>query len=396
VVATRGWGSSFFLISLLQVFVYANYQMLNPVLAVYLTGIGYTAAFVGIVVAAFGVSSVVSRPLVGSAVDRWSTRGTYLLGSAAMALSTIGYLIPAVPALLVSRAVHGIGWASINTAGPAIAMDNAPVDRKGSAIGYFNSIRAVTIPLAPAVGLWISAAYGFPAVFVIAAILALIAAVFSSRLVAAPRPPVEAGSPILSLLERRVLLPAAIQVLLYSSAPLVWVFMPLMTLERDIPGLPLFYLVVGITNILVQPLARLSDTFGRGPNIAVGLAASGLGLLGLAGADALAPLLVGGACWAAGIALVEPATTALAVESVEASRRGAALATYGAAFQIGNGLGGLLWGSLIASAGFVWAFVGSVGFVIAAIVLVGLRWRVLMATSPLRSRPTDGGGRGSL
>jgi MFS family permease len=387
-VSARGWSSGFVLISILQVLVYANYQMLNPVLAVYLTGLGHSAAFVGIVVAAFGVSSVLTRPLVGDAVDRWSSTRTYLIGSAAMAAATLGYLTSQIATLLFSRAVHGVGWAAINTAGPAIAMDHAPDDRKGSAIGYFNAIRAVTIPVAPALGLWISSAYGFPAVFVLASGLALAASLLSIRLVrplSASNPP---AVPASRLVERRVLLPALVQVLLYSSAPLVWVFMPLMAIERGIPGLAVFYLVVGITNIFVQPLARLSDTFGRGPNIAIGLAASGLGLITLAFADALGILMLGGICWAAGIALVEPATTALAVESVETSRRGAALATYGAAFQVGNGLGGLVWGAVISSAGFIWAFFGAFAFVLAAIAIVAIRWRSIMATSPARTRST--------
>jgi MFS family permease len=189
------------------------------------------------------------------------------------------------------------------------------------------------------------------------------------------RPAPQGTADASGLIEGRVLLPAAIQVLLYCSAPLIFVFMPLLASERSIDGLPYFFIAAGVTSIVVQPLARISDTRGRGPSIAVGLTLSAAGLLVLVAAPNIWVLMSGGVLWAAGLALVEPATTALAVESVSISRRGAALATYGAAFQIGNGIGGLLWGFTIAAVGFEWAFVGAVSLVAAGGVLLATRWQ---------------------
>jgi MFS family permease len=267
--------------------------------------------------------------------------------------------------LILSRLIHGTGWAAINTAGPSIALSNAPTDRKGAAIGYFNMFRAVTILLGPALGLWVAEVYGLPAVFV--------------PLLRDPdRPQLQAAPADGGLIESRVLIPASIQVLLYCSAPLIFVFMPLVAADRSIEGLPWFYVAAGLTSIAVQPLARLSDTRGRGPSIAAGLTLSAVGLLVLASASELGLLVMGGVLWSGGLALVEPATTALAVESVPLSRRGAALATYGAAFQVGNGAGGVLWGFVIASLGFEWAFLGAVFLAVGGAAVLAMHWRWIM------------------
>lgn len=51
-----------------------------------------------------------------------------------------------------------------------------------------------------------------------------------------------------------------------------------------------------------------------------------------------------------------PATFALAADRMNPARRGAAFATFQMAYQLANGLGGLLWGVLIQVSGFSLAF----------------------------------------
>ena len=134
--------------------------------------------------------------------------------------------------------------------------------------------------------------------------------------------------------------------------------------------------------ILVQPLARISDRVGRGPNIAVGLGAVAAGLLVVLAAGDLLTLILGGAIRSAGAGLVEPACTALALDMAPPHRRGAAMAMYTAAFQVGNAVGALTWGFVIAAAGFEVALAGAVGATLLALVILRLSWsRVQVAAS---------------
>jgi MFS family permease len=379
-----GWNPRFLLVSVLQFLAYANYNMLQPVLGLYLASLGYSPAFVGLIAGAFGFASVTTRPYIGRGVDAGAAVRTYLAGTTAMAAGTLGYLLSWTPILFISRLVHGTGWAAINTAGPAIALSHAPFGSRGAAIGYFNAFRGITVPLAPAIGLWIADAYGFPAVFLVAGVSVIVATAFVPSLGGLrPQPAPTHDGVVSGLIERRALVPAAVLTLLYCSAPLIFIFMPLFAEEKGINGLPLFYLAAGIVGIGVQPLARITDTRGRGPNIMLGIVLVAASLLVLAAAESLPLLVVGGVLWAGGIALVEPATTALTVDSVPIVRRGAALATYGAAFQVGQGLGGILCGLSISVFGFEYTFVAAALLAASSATLVVGQWSRFMS----RDRP---------
>jgi MFS family permease len=151
-------------------------------------------------------------------------------------------------------------------------------------------------------------------------------------------------------------------------------FVVLLAQERAIDGLATYFLISGLVLVLVQPLARFSDRVGRGPNMAVGLITVAVALAVALGASDLPTLIVAGALWSAGAGLVEPTATALAIDLAPPDRRGSAMATYTAAFQVGNASGALVWGLVIASIGFEAAFAGAIACIAVALVVLWLTW----------------------
>jgi MFS family permease len=156
---------------------YACNLMVDPVLSLYLAGLGWSTSTIGLAFAAFSVTSFVTRPLIGRAVDAWSSRGTFLVGAVALAGPTLAY-IAAIPALIFfGRLVHGLGWGCINTAGASLTTEAAPAHRRGEALGYYSMMPSLAATVAPAASYWIIGVAGFPTVFAIAASLAALAAV---------------------------------------------------------------------------------------------------------------------------------------------------------------------------------------------------------------------------
>ncbi|TMK25811.1 MAG: MFS transporter [Actinobacteria bacterium] len=93
---------------------------------------------VGIVVGAFAVTSVVCRPLAGRQADQRGRRIVLVAGSLAMALGGTLYLLSgSVPGLVGARLVVGMGEGAVYTAGATWAVDLAPEDRQGLALGLF-------------------------------------------------------------------------------------------------------------------------------------------------------------------------------------------------------------------------------------------------------------------
>ncbi len=371
------WTTQYLLICAAQFLSYANNQMLFPVLPLYLTSAGYTPAFVGITFAAFSISSFPSRPFMGQGVDRWSPRGVYVLGALALGLASFSYLLPSIAVLLLGRTVHGLGWGAINTAGSTLVSESTPARRRGEALGYFGMAVSVASAVMPAVGLWMIDASGYPLVFVVSGFLGLAGAAAAMIVREAPRVHVvETGSGLLEkLIERRALLPSVVQTMVSCAYPITTVFVVLYARHRGIEEFSIYYLASGLATAGAQSLARLSDRWGRASIIAVGLTLSVVGLAVMMVSASLVPLVVGGTICAAGSALTWPVTMALAMDRTPPGRRGAAMGTFTAAFQLGNLVGSLLWGFTIEWLGYDWMFVGAIALLLVGALVLASKWQ---------------------
>ncbi|MBI4492787.1 MAG: MFS transporter [Chloroflexi bacterium] len=371
------WSLPYVLVCAAQFLSYGNGVMLDPVLPLYLTGVGQTPAFVGITIVAFSISSFATRPFLGQGVDRWSARGIYLLGALALAASSFTYLVPSLAALLVARVVQGLGWAAINTAGIVIAVDSTPASRRGEALGYFSMMPGLAMALTPPVGLGLFAARGFSWVCVLSGLLGFAAVAAAALVYEAPR--VRRAEPGLgfwaSLLEPRVLLPSVLLFLLVAAQPITNIYIALYARARGIDGLTLFFLASGASMVGARALGHFSDRWGRAPMIGVGFALAALGLALMLAADTLLPLVLGGAIFSGGASLANPAIMALAVDLAPRHRRGAALATFTAAFQIAWGSAGFLWGLIIEWSGYEGMFLGAIALAVAGLAVLGANWQ---------------------
>ncbi len=369
---------------------YAGNQALTPVLAVYLVAQGHDTAFVGIMLAAFSITSLLVRPVAGMLADSHAKPRVYAAAAATMGLASLGYLLTPVVALFASRIVQGGSWALVNTMGPLMAVELAADSERGRAIGRLNMVRSAAILIAPAGALFLMGAVGFPAVAIATTATGLVAALLVMRVpIRPPVPRVGADADKRgSLILRGALLPAAYQGLMYLSAPLLFAFVPLYAQDLGVADVGFVYVAAGLTMIAVQPLGRLSDRWGRLPSVAVGLAVASTGLIAFALSHDLAGLVLAGVLWATGSALVEPATTAMAIDRAPPGRRGAAIATYTSAFQVGNAVGATLWGAVIASSGFVAAYALS-----AALMIIGLGATLIPSLHAALTRDTEAGDR---
>jgi MFS family permease len=385
---TASWRppAAFLVLAGAHLLAYASYNGLTPVLALYLVSAGHDPAFVGLTIATFSVTSVLVRPFAGIIVDRAAKPRVYGVGAVVLGLATLGYLMPGVAAVLGFRFIQGAVWAVINTAAPAMAVELAPDSARGRAIGLLNMVRSLALPIAPPLALGLLAASGFPAVLTLLAGAGVLSAVLVWTVPARARGDGRIGRPTLgSLVERTAVLPAGLEALVYATAPLFFAFLPLHAAAIGVGDVAVVYLAAGVTMVMVQPLGRLSDTRGRLPIAGLGFAFAAVALVVLALATNLPGMMLGGVLWAAGASLVEPATTAMAVDRAPAERRGAALATYTSAFQVGNAAGATAWGWLIVVVGSaVPAFALGAG-----VALVGL-----VASAGLAARGLDRRGAG--
>src|SRR5438132_1711322 len=142
---------------------------------------------VGIVVGAFALTAVVCRPLAGRQADMRGRRTVLVAGASAMALGGLLYLLASsVGALIAARLVVGAGEGAVYTAGATWAVDLAPEDRRGLALGLFGLAVWGGLSLGPLAGELLRAGVSYNAVWVTTAVLPLAGALLALRL---PEPP---------------------------------------------------------------------------------------------------------------------------------------------------------------------------------------------------------------
>jgi DHA1 family bicyclomycin/chloramphenicol resistance-like MFS transporter len=134
------------------------------------------------------VTVAATQLVVGPISDRIGRRPCILAGVALFALgSLMGALASEIGFLLAARVVQAIGGGTCFALARAVVRDSASKDQSASLIGYIAMAMVVAPMVAPMVGGFLDAHFGWRSIFV--AMLALSAAVGLAAVCACARPP---------------------------------------------------------------------------------------------------------------------------------------------------------------------------------------------------------------
>ncbi|MEX2503194.1 MAG: MFS transporter [Trueperaceae bacterium] len=110
-------------------------------------------ALVQWVVLAYLLVTAALLPIVGRLADMWGKRAIFVGGFVVFGLGSLATgLAPGIEALIVFRAVHGLGSAVLTGVGLAIVTDVYPEEHRGRAIGINGAVLATGIVMGPALG----------------------------------------------------------------------------------------------------------------------------------------------------------------------------------------------------------------------------------------------------
>lgn len=384
------WTLSFFLLCSTQLLGYAHNSMLTPTLPLYVTHLGGSAFLVGLTLAAFSVTSVFLRPLIGYWADSWSYVGVMALGSLFLGLSILLWLVPLLELVMVGNAFRGIAWAGLNTGGYCLLANTAPDTRRGEAAGYYGGFQSFAAILLPSVALWLLDVPwgGFQSVILTSTALAVAGAILGSFLKSStaqhqPPGPSHGAAPYNLLraftsLDQRILLASALLLCLILPLSAAHGFVVLYAREAGITRLGWYFVVSGSTQLLARPLlGSLSDRVGRAQSIMAGLLLEISGLLTFLMASSLPILVVGGCLYAAGMAVGTASTMALAMEWSDPRRRGVGMATFSTALPMGMGVGAIVAGIAVELVGYAGMFIVIAALVSSGFLLIFLNWSTL-------------------
>lgn len=319
---------------------------------------------IGITIGISAVAALVVRIPVGSGIDRYGARRFAIAGPALVGCATVLFavagrgqpttpLVSELPILLpIGAIVWGLGISTFTTAANTYLANTVPIHRRAEAVGYFGVGMTIGQGVGAGFGYTIVSSFGFTAMYVAAAAACVMASTFVVFL-REVRPATLRRQRI--GFEASVLPPTIglLSITIATGAALTLV--PLLGAARGLPNPGLFFLAQAAASIIARLGGRVADR-GRVRAIVPGMLLASCAPLILTQASTTEWIVAAGLAAGFGFSIAQPALQALAIDLSPVDRRGAAVATFSAAADLGILTGTSGAGFLVASTSFTGAF----------------------------------------
>lgn len=364
----RRFLTPFIMLCLVGLMARMGYQMArSPVLPRFAKDLGAGPELLGLILAASTITGVFFKLPAGALSDILGRRRMLLLGGAFFAFPPFLYvLINDAYALLALRFLHGFATAIFSPVASAAVADL--FDRgRGERLGWFASANEVGAAIAPLVGGFLLTATdsNFKLLYWIVAGLGVLTFFLVMRLPVG-RPGVAGAAPptkgrwigfrqgIAQVIGNRpILIASGAEASMFLGVGALVGFLPLYgTRVAGLTDAQVGVILGGqlITAMVGKPLTgRLSDRAGRKPMILAGLLLCALMLPLVPITRIFGLLILESVLFGLGMAVVTPSTTALVTDLSKAGGYGAALGVFGTIWDVGEALGPILAGALIAA-----------------------------------------------
>jgi MFS family permease len=289
----------------------------------------------GVAIGSFSVVSLLLRPIVGWASDRFGRR-PLLIGGSLITMAALALHLVATDLLLftVARGLLGAGEGFFFVAALAAASDIAPEERRGEAISFLSLSLYLGVAIGPPIAEIVFGAGSYNAVWLAATAVAG-SAVVLSLVVPESAPGLLAsragGGPRIArgpLIHPAGLFPGLIILFgLWGMAGFL-TYLPLYIPQVGMTGagLPLAAYALVVVGLRIIG-ATWPDRFGAARLSGAALAISAVGLAIIGAAATPLGLMAGTIVFATGVAFTMPALLALAVARVPPTERGTVVGT---------------------------------------------------------------------
>ena len=330
-----------------------------PVVPRYVEGpLGEGGLAVGLVTGAFAATGIACRPLAGHLADRRGRRRAVLFGCLLASCACGLHFLPfGVGGLVFARLCLGAGQGTVYTASSAWVVDLSPPDQRGRLIGLYGLAVWGGLAVGAPIGEWTLRAGGYEAVWALALTAPLIGAAITTRL--PERRPSAASGPVgrRSLFATEAVVPGLGLSLTTVGYAAITAFLVLHLDSVGVAHAATVFAAYGAAIVLTRIVAGgLPDRLGPIPCVLGAALTQALGLSLLALSDGLVSALAGTLLAGTGVSLIFPSLALLVMRRVGEERRGVAMGTYTAFFDLGFLFGSPLAGLAASLGGYRAAF----------------------------------------
>jgi len=361
------WSGPFIRICICNLFLFCAFQMLLPILPIYMTDNGGSEYAVGWIASLITIAAVLIRPFTGYALDRFRRRPIVIAGSIALASAAGAFAVSSSSGWTAGVGLLlGIGWGVMTAAYSTIVSDLVPSERQGSGIGTFMLFGMAGMAVAPFIGGWLIDVYGPPLLFGTACLFALLSLLlFLPGDWGRPAPgvllPEGKQSRVLNIFFERTSVFPALLILLFTIAyGGIISFAGLFGMELGIGNGGLFFLLSNAAAMLVRPAAgRVFDTRGHPSVLLPGLMAGIASLVVLSLAAGPMMYILAACLYGVSFGAVQPSILAWTIQRAAPDRRGAANSTFLVGMDGGIALGSVSLGAVAHASDYAFVFLCS-------------------------------------
>ncbi len=383
----KSFRPSFFLLiaSIGALAIFSSTLSKTPVLPLFAASLGASPTEIGWIVIASTIPGVLISFPAGALADHLGTRRVLLASLVVFATAPFLYLgVENAWQLMAVRFYHGFATAIFGTVASAAIAERYTSDR-AARLSTYSSATIVGRSLAPFLGGFLISLASFGAVYVACAISGVLA--LAAGLLLPESRPVQAKASARPhfwaslkevLRDRGILLVSTIEAAQYLVFGAIEAFLALYAASLGVPawqiGIILGVQLVSI--VFTKPLmGRLSDRIGRRRVILPGLALGAASILLLPWASEFFGLAALSLAFGLGFATVTSSTAALVADLTRNGRFGASMGVLRTVMDVGQSIGPVLTGWMVAVAGYASAFNLLAAILLAAAVLLGTLFR---------------------
>ncbi len=349
-----------------------------PTLPLYVRSLTQSFDQIGIIMGSFAIGLLACRSYLGKLSDRKGRRYTMRIGLIVAAIVPLCYaLLPSIPLLILFRAIHGISIAAFAVSYSALVSDLAPIEQRGEIIGYMSLVNPLGLAFGPAIGGLMQETWGYQPLFVTASLLALAGLLLTTQIEAEGGDRKMATAAIVkpkfwqTFLHPRVRVPSTVLLLVGLSFGTLSAFMPILMQQKHIAlNAGLFYIAAALSGFMIRfPIGRLSDQWGRGIFISIGIFFYGLSMAIIYFASHDYEFLLSGIAEGIGSGIVIPAIVALLADRTVPQERGYVFGMTWIGFDLGIAVAGPIMGKMIGYVGITNIFAIATGLCLLGIVI---------------------------
>lgn len=352
--------------------------ILLPTLPAYLDKIGIDRQQLGLIIGAFAIGLIATRPIVGKLVDTRGCKVVLLIGTAVAAIAPFGYIsVTSLPLLMAIRAFHGISIAAFTTAFSALVVNLAPPKQRGEIIGLMSLTNPLGVAIGPAIGGYLQVDGKYHEIFAISILCGAISFIAANQLhesfvkVELDHNESKRISVWQILTNPGLGIPALVLLLIGFPFGAIHTFVPLYIQSLNVgfnPGL--FYTIAAIASFSARSvIGKRSDRYGRGIFIAGSLCCYTAGVACLATANSQLSFILAAMLEGLGSGTLLPMAVALLSDRSLPHQRGQVLSICIMGLDLGIAIAAPVFGMVANDLGYVGIFTIGTGMATSAIVV---------------------------